>query len=425
MKTRELKRALGGANPVGRGRLEGLDLEAMEADLLADLKTDFSPLPEVETARPRARHPRRFVLALGSAALAVALAAVVFLAGGGSDRASSAYGAELVRFAESTPLLLLEGPGWRVQNANEMSGRGGTEGTMEFVTGKPIPYESVRITGDEETGWRESGMFPATVRQRRVELRWFHGSLRDSIATDRSMPHPHGQRWLELPVLGTTASVDTRAEFYVNQGGPGNRQMTAFWSEEGYVLEMKAAIPGLAAFEERLDWLTKVDSKTWLDAMPAKVVKAADHDGAVREMLKGIPVPSTFKPSRVPDEGLTTARYQVGAAVTGTVSCLWLRQWGEARRTGDRAKEIEAEQAMATSKHWPILHEMAKDGAYPETIWELAREMPSGHWVWNGHVHPLLPRAEGLGCARWGMPVLPWKQRRQNERESYATIGSR
>jgi hypothetical protein len=425
MKTRELKRALGAANPVGRGRLEGLDLEAMEADLLADLKTGFSSLPEVETARPRARRPRRFVVALGSAALAVALAAVAFLAGGGSDRASSAYGAELVRFAESTPLLLLEGPGWRVQNANEMSGRGGTEGTMEFVTGKPIPYESVRITGDEETGWRESGMFPATVRQRRVELRWFHGSLRDSIATDRSMPHPHGQRWLELPVLGTTASVDTRAEFYVNQGGPRNRQMTAFWSEEGYVLEMKAAVPDLAAFEEQLDWLTKVDSKTWLDAMPAKVVKAADHDGAVREMLKGIPVPSTFKPSRVPDEGLTTARYQVGAAVTGTVSCLWLRQWGEARRTGDRAKEIEAEKAMATSKHWPILHEMAKDGAYPETIWELAREMPSGHWVWNGHVHPLLPRAEGLGCARWGMPVLPWKQRRQNERESYATIGSR
>jgi hypothetical protein len=28
----------------------------------------------------------------------------------------------------------------------------------------------------------------------------------------------------------------------------------------------------------------------------------------------------------------------------------------------------------------------------------------------------LLPQAEALGCARWGIPVLPWKQRRQNER---------
>ena len=415
MNPREMERALGAANPVGRGRLDGLDLEAMESDLLADLETDFSAPREPEAAPPRPRHPRRRMLALGSAALAVALAAVIVLAGGGSHRPSRAYGAELVRFAEATPLLLLEGPGWRVQNVNEMSARGreGTEGTMEFVTGKPIPYESIRITGNEETGWRESGMFPAPVRQRRVELRWLHASLADSIATARKAVHPHGQRWTEAPVLGTTAFVNMRAEFYVNQGGPGNRQMTALWSEDGYLLEMTAAVPDLAAFEERLDWLTKVDSQTWLDAMPAKVVKAADHDAAVREMLKGIPVPSTFAPSRVPDEGLTTDRYQVGAAVTGTVSCLWFRQWGEARRTGDRAKEVEAEKAMATSKHWPILDEMARDGAYPEVVRELAAAMPSGKGRrgWR-----LLPQAEALGCARQGIPVLPWKQRLQRER---------
>jgi hypothetical protein len=180
---------------------------------------------------------------------------------------------------------------------------------------------------------------------------------------------------------------------------------------------MKAAVPDLAAFEERLDWLNRVDSQTWLDAMPAKVVKAADHDAAVREMLKGVPVPKGFTPSQIPDEGLTTDRYQVGASVTGIVSCLWFRQWGEARRAGDSRAEAEAEKAMATSKHWAILHEMAKDGAYPETVWQLAAAMPSGVWrrgpktTWR-----LLPRAEGLGCARWGIPVLPWKQRRQSER---------
>jgi hypothetical protein len=147
--------------------------------------------------------------------------------------------------------------------------------------------------------------------------------------------------------------------------------------------------------------------------MPAKVVKAADHDATVREMLKGIPLPDTFKPSRVSDEGLTTNRYQVGGAVTGTVSCLWFRQWGQARRTGDRAAKLEAERAMATSRQWPILREMAKDGAYPPTIWQLAAAMPSGEGRrgWR-----LLPQAEALGCARRGLPVLPWKQRRQNER---------
>jgi hypothetical protein len=272
------------------------------------------------------------------------------------------------------------------------------------------------------TAQHASGMAPPSVRQRKVELRWFHGSLADSVSTARAALHPHGQSWTELPVLETTAQVDTRAEFYVNQGGPGNRQMTAFWSEDGYVLELKAAVPDLAAFEERLGWLTRVDSQTWLDAMPAKVVKAADHDAAVREMLKGIPVPKGFTPSQIPDEGLTTDRYQVGASVTGIVSCLWFRQWGEVRRAGDRQGEREAERAMATSKHWAILHEMAKDGAYPEMVWQLAKAMPSGVWrrgprtTWR-----LLPRAEGLGCARWGMPVLPWKQRRQSERRDQQT----
>jgi hypothetical protein len=408
MKTPELERALGAADPAARGRLDGVDLEGMEADLLADVEAGFSPL--LESAPARHRRPRRLALALGSAALALALAAVFLLAGSGSDRPSRAYAAELVRFAEATPLLLLEGPGWRVQDVYQP---GGGEGSMEFVTGKPIPYESIRITGNDETGERESGMFPAAVRQRRVELRWSHGSLADAISTARGVPHPHGQLWVKAPVLGTTADVDARAEFFVNQGGPGNRQMTAFWSEAGYLLELRAAVPDLAAFEERLGWLTRVDSRTWLDAMPAKVVKAADHDAAVREMLRGIPVPASFKPSRVPDEGLATNRYQVGAAVTGTVSCLWFRQWGEARRSGDRAAEAEAETAMATSRHWPILHEMAPDGAYPRTIWQLAAAMPSGEGRrgWR-----LLPQAEGLGCARNGIPVLPWKQRRQNER---------
>jgi len=433
MKTREMERALAGADPVGRGRLDGLDLEAMEADLLADLESDFSALRESEAARLRPRHRKRLALALGSTALAVVLATVLVLTGGGSNHPSRAYGAELIRFAESTPLLLLEGPGWRVQNVSQ-SGQGAYvprssrgAGSMEFVTGKPIPYESVRITCVRQTmsksgkfpvceAERESGMLPAAVRQRKVELRWFHGSLADSLATAHKSLHPHGQRWIELPVLDTTADVDTRAEFYVNQGERGNRQMTALWSEGGYVLELRAAVPDLAAFEERLDWLTRVDSRTWLDAMPAKVVKAADHDAAVGEMLKGIPVPPGFSADQIPNEGVTTNRYQVGAAVTGTVSCLWFRQWGEARRSGDTAAAVEAERAMATAREWSILDEMAKEGAYPETVWELAREMPSGYWEWAGHRHPLLPRAEGLGCARWGIPVLPRKQRLQRER---------
>jgi hypothetical protein len=421
MKADEIDRKLRDADRFSAREIERLELGPAAAALAEAILAEPATPAATETAAPpwptAGRRRGGLVGVAGLAAAAVVAAVILLLGGGSSESPSPAYGAELVRFAESTPLLLLEGPGWRVQNVTQYKNREGLQGSMEFVTGKPIPYESVRLSGTA-TEQRESGMFPPAVRQRRVELAWSHRSLAGEVERVRTMLHPHGRRVVELPVLDTTATVDTRAEFYVNQGGPGNRQMIALWSEGGYTLELRAAVPDLGAFEERLDWLTKVDSQTWLDAMPAKVVKAADHDATVRELLKGIPVPAAFKPSSVPDEGLTTTRYQVGAAVTGTVSCLWLRQWGEARRAGDRAAAAEAEQAMATSRHWPILHEMAKDGAYPEVVWELAADMARGYWEWNGHRHPLLSHAEGLGCALWGIPLLPWKQKRQNEREA-------
>jgi hypothetical protein len=422
MKTRGPEMALAGADPVDLYRLDRLDLEAMEAELLADLEDEQ---PAFFADVPSRRRPRRRTLALAAATLAVAVTAVVVLAGGSANRSSRAYAAELVRFAESTPLLLLEGPGWRVQDASEYKSREGIEGTMEFVTGKPIPYESIHLipVGKQHgplifsQAERASGMFPPAVRQRRVELWWRPGSLVEAVSNQHKLLHPHGQRWAKLPVLDTTAEVDTRAELYLNQGGPGDREMLAFWREDGFVLQLRAAVPNQAAFEERLDWLTKVDSQTWLDAMPAKVVKAADHESAVREMLRGIPVPRTFKPSRVPDEGLTTNRAQVGAKVTATVSCLWFRQWGDARRTGDRGAELEAEKAMATSRHWRILREMKKEGSYfAESIWKLAAAMPSGMLNKGPHRWRLLPQAESLGCARLGLPLLPRKQKLQRER---------
>ncbi|HEV2727960.1 MAG TPA: hypothetical protein VGV34_06675 [Solirubrobacterales bacterium] len=421
MKAHEIDQKLRDADRFSGREMERLELEpaaaALAEEILAEPATPAATESEAPSWSPAGHRRRGLLGAAGLAIAAVAAVVILLLGGGSSESPSRAYGAALVRFAESTPLLLLEGPDWRVQNVTQYKGREGLEGSMEFVTGKPIPYESITISGSA-TEQRASGMFPPAVRQRRVELWWSRRSLESEISRVREMLHPHGRREIELPVLDTTATVDTRAEFYVNQGGPGNRRMIALWSEGGYTLELRADVPDLAAFEERLDWLTKVDSQTWLDAMPEKVVKAADHDATVREMLEGIPVPSTFEPSRVPDEGLTTNRYQVGAAVTGTVSCLWFRQWGQARRTGDSVAEAEAEWAMATSRRWPILHEMAKDGAYPQVVWELAEDMPRGYWEWAGRKRRLLPRAEGLGCARWGIPVLPWKQKRQNEREA-------
>jgi hypothetical protein len=433
MNMREVEAALAAADPVDRDRLDQFDLGATEAELLADIEGEQSASPfQIETSRRR--RPRRLALAAVGAAAAIATA-IAILAGGASEPPSRAYGAELVRFAESTPLLLLEGPGWRVEDVYEAPHgpywpRGSSgEGSMEFVTGKPVPDETIHSTqvGKPQhiqgssalyMKFREKGMLPPAVRQRKVELRWSRRSLASELEYAHEAPHLHGQHWVRLPVLGTTADVDTRAEWFVNQGGRSNRQMTAYWSEDGYLLELKAAVPDLAAFEERLAWLTKVDSQAWLGAMPPQVVKAADHDAAVREMLRGIPLPESFSPSRVPTAGITTSRDQVQTAVIGTVSCLWFRQWGEARRSGDRARAGEAERAMSTYERWPLYRKLDRASRYPaELIPELVAAMPSGHYEWRpGKRRRILPQVEALGCAREGIPVLPWKQRRQSER---------
>jgi hypothetical protein len=345
-------------------------------------------------------------------ALAILAALAVSVAGMEPGVAS---GAEPSSPTGASPLLLLQGPGWRVQNTEEDREREGVRGSLEFVTGKPIPYEAIQISGPNKHP-RESGMFPPAVRQRRVELSWRPGSLKESEESIQRQPHPHGRQVLQLPVLGTTAYVDTHDEFYSNQGGPGNQQMVALWAEGADVFEMRAAVPDLAAFEERLGWLTKVDPQAWLEALPAKVVAPAEYDSTVQEVLKGIPTPKSFAPSRVPNEELVTDRYQVGARTAGTVACLWLRQWGQAQRSGDEAAEKKAVKAMSTSTHWPILREMTKEGAYSEVVWQAAEWMPKGYFEWDGHKRDLLAQAEGLGCANFGLPLLPKKMKIQRER---------
>jgi hypothetical protein len=413
MKTRELKEALVAADPIDPKGLRGLDTKAMEAELLGDI--DGVPPGPLSTSKAKRGHRGRLVLTFTAAALASAVTVVLLLTGGDAGRTPRAYGAELVRFAESTPLLLLEGPGWRVQDLNEYKGREGAEGFMEFLTGKPIPEETARIVVGKDGAKEVGSRLPAAVRRRRVELSWHAGDLEFPPVS-----HP-----IRLPVLDTMAVVNTHAEriFFTTKAGkqviepgkPGDRQMAAVWREDGYVLELRAAVPDLTAFEERLGWLTKVDSQTWLDAMPAKVVKAADHDAVVREMLRGIQLPSAFAPSRIPNEGLTTDRSQVAGNVISTVSCLWFRQWGEARRTGRRGRAQEAEEAMATAPRWPIVRRMEREGGDPETLLKLVKSMPSGVWQFGPHRWRLLPKAEGLGCARLGVPVLPRKMKRQRE----------
>jgi len=86
---------------------------------------------------------------------------------------------------------------------------------------------------------------------------------------------------------------------------------------------------------------TVVHHDSWGDA-------PGEEKAPVEEMLKGIPLPKTFAPSRAPNEELTTDRYQVGAKVAGTVACLWFRQTRSLRPPGIRMRSCTS--GSATSK---------------------------------------------------------------------------
>jgi hypothetical protein len=55
---------------------------------------------------------------------------------------------------------------------------------------------------------------------------------------------------------------------------------------------------------------------------------------------------------------------------------------------------------MRTAKHWPVLTEMAKTGAYPDVLQEFVAAMPSGDW----YGRPLTGDVDsGLGCNALGV----------------------
>lgn len=348
------------------------------------------------TAPPK-RHPahRRRFLALGGG-LALALAGLVafFAVGDASRSPQPAYGAELVRFAESTPLLLLESPNWHVRNVIQWQ-QG--SGSMEFGPGSPAPAEA-------HPSRREiiNGEARIRIGQRTVKLSWASWAPRAGARGWLRSYESHGFT-ATAPVLGTVAHVDTKGQRPVF-GATGRRWwMIAIWREGDRVLSLSAWVPDLAAFRERLSWLRKVDAQTWLDAMPQRVVKAADYGAEVREMLQGLPLPAGFDPSTIPDRRVTTDRYSVGKAVGGAVACEWFSRWFSAHAEQDVDAAKEARHVLLRSSSWPVFRRIRTEGSYPQLVVEFAEALTSGRW---GHDRPLR-QVINSGCTEIGFPLSP------------------
>ena len=306
--------------------------------------------PLVDIGHDR-RLPRRWIAmsAAAAAVIAVVIVGVVQIGRNGSD---SAWAAPLVEFAESSPLLLMDEPGWVVSRADEH----GDEGEMTF-----------------------------TKDHREADLHWRTGSY-EEWTEDRA----------DSAVMTTSVTVlGQRAQVTQYPGGDRTQgNFAALWPEGARTLEFRVAAADLAEFERLLGSLVRVDVDTWLSAMPDSVIGPDGRAAAVQEMLADIPLPPGFDPTSL-ESGELKDRYQLGAEVTGAVACAWVEQWATGKERGDNAAVDEAVAAMATSHDWAILKEMEAEGAWPDSVRLVADSMAG-----DGLIDGMIPVEDSslIGC---------------------------
>jgi hypothetical protein len=380
----ELQHLLTAANPLTAERAAGLKMTEAQEELLAGLMAERKPGPTPGRVSGGGRRRVFARVGLAVAATAVVLVALVSLRDDSSNQGSgTAWAAEQVRFAEASPLVLLGAPGWRVEYANEESEE---EGELSFRRGPALPPQDMTFSEQESAT-------PVPADTSAATLNWRPGGIRTWLE-DRAAS---AARATTAPVLGTTAHV-----YQYTFGTPGHRDITALFRYDGRVLEFRAGAADLDAFKVLLATLKRVNTDTWLSAMPASVVKTSDREVTINQMLQGVVAPPGFDPKDIKGADLTKDRYQLGAAVTGTVACQWFKRWSDAREANDRVKEREAIEAMATAKGWPILTEMGKEGGYPDVMFEYTAAMPSGEW----YGRPLTGDVNsGLGCDSLGVDL--------------------
>ena len=378
--TQDLDARLASANPLDATRAAALPVSDAQDELCRALLAEDSATSVPEAPAPRPRW--RFVLPRLALAVAIVFAgsmAVLSLGKSGNESGGTVWAAELVRLAEASPLVLLDAPGWQVVYADEESA---DVGELHFSLGPPPP-----------TPASTDGMKHVDVSTKQAALNWRPGPLSE-WTRDRAAS---ANIETAAPVLGTTARV-----YQYTGGRPGHQDVTALWRYDDRVLEFRAGVADVAAFKVLLAQLKRVNTDTWLSAMPASVVKTKDRSPVIAEMLRGVTVPPGFDPRTIKGEKLTKDRYQLGAAVSGTVACTWFKRWSDGRASGDEAKVREAIAAMKTATDWPILKEMAGPGDYPEVLWSFVKAMPSGDW----YGRPLEGDVDsGLGCPSLGVPL--------------------
>ncbi len=351
MSTADLDEAVSAGQRITDAELDDAKLGEDFDELRVALVNDSADLHNWRFSGSRLRW-----LVAAVAAMAVVVGVGVITTVFDRNDSASAYSAELVSFAERSPMLLIDSSEWPVTRADE---RGDGRGEMTF--------------GDPRSG---------------ADLRWNYEDL-PSLIEDRLW----GNEDMGMAtVLGSNARV-TRYD--------GTTEFAAMWEHDGQTLEFRAAQPSFEEFAELLDSLSAVDVESWLDAMPPSVIDAVEKPSAIEDILEGVSLPDGFDAASIEPSSGVSDRYQLIAKVTGAVACDWLDDWISATERGDSEAAAEAAAGLATSRQWPALLEIESQGGWSDAVWEYADAVNGGPGVPTG-LGPQAPSREiaaaGLGC---------------------------
>ncbi|QIK67697.1 hypothetical protein G7072_16275 [Nocardioides sp. HDW12B] len=362
------------------GELAALPLAGARQDLLEAIMATPVPTrtPDHDSldGRPVSRHRGWLAAGLAAATVAAAVAVPAFWLRG-DDPSQPPVGAGTTAAPEPSP----------ADDTGQAEGADGAGLTAAEPDGTLVGQTRVLL---DEPGWEvtyvdlQGGLGTLVLGQgdREIELNWYPAKAYDSYFSDRDDPRGGLER------LGGTTMLGRSATSWAY--GPGD-YATMRTPEDGSFVEARGHAGDRAAYEALLDRLVHVDRATFEAALTGDAVAPADRLATIEEMLADVPVPAGFQAGDVPGGGDDAQdRYQVGAAVTGTVACRWLQQYETATTAGDDAAATEAADALRSSRDWAVLREMEAEGDYPEVLWEISRQVDRGE----------VPReyAQGLGC---------------------------
>lgn len=345
--------------PISEGRAE-----LLEEILMTEPAADRATVPLLA----RGGRVRRVAAGVAAVAAVAAVSVGVPMALGGHGHSGHRSAPIATRpdtpdYSRSALAVWPMAKGWRVLSTEE-SGHGG--GEITYGTGAPWTEK----LNDRSSGGAPSVQVVHHESRSSISITWYPARLYKGYAADRAAERSYG----DLSVLGHTGHAITYGPTdHAVMRPPVGR----------FFLEVRVGGVGAAAFERIVGELKGTDAKGLQASLPDTFVKDGDRQSTIAEMAKGIPLPPGFSLADI--HSRQTDPYQLGAEVTGAITCAWIEDWS----SGDKDAAVAA---MATSRHWPVLNQMNPRGDYPEEVWQVADEMR------HGTAADRPEWAMGLGC---------------------------